>query len=229
MNIEGGDTGSAMNGKAARPGEAAGRKPETGGRKPSGKRSSAEKLMKAVIDLVSERGYHAVSTKEIAAEAGVNEVTLFRHFGSKQQLLEQAFHRYHYAEEMTKLFQEHIAGDLQTDLPMLARKYHELMNRNRKIFLIAQKEMQVMKQFQEKANKHPRVLKELLTEYFDRMQAEGKMIRTNSELQALTFMWMNHGAFMSLLHGGHEPILDSSRLDDYIRESVATFIRGVSP
>ena len=51
------------------------------------KLSSRERIVKAAVQLFSSRGITATTTKEIAEQAGVNEVTLFRQFGSKQGLL----------------------------------------------------------------------------------------------------------------------------------------------
>ncbi|WP_344222639.1 helix-turn-helix domain-containing protein [Kribbella sancticallisti] len=45
------------------------------------------RLLTAALRLFGERGYDAVGTAEIAAEAGVTEMTLFRHFPSKASLL----------------------------------------------------------------------------------------------------------------------------------------------
>lgn len=190
--------------------------------------SSSDKLLTAVIELVADKGYNGVSTKEIANTAGVNEVTLFRLFGSKQNLLETAFHRYHYSEEMTKLFQEKLVGDLHADLLLISRTYHEAMNRNRKIIQIALKEGSVFSEFREKANKHPQKLKELLANYFQSMYEKGKLIETNWELQALSFMWMNYGAFISNLHseGSNFP---SAPMNAFIEESVRTFARALTP
>lgn len=78
--------------------------------------STSEKLLLAAIELMSEKGYDGTTTKEIARSAGVNELTLFRHFGTKQKLIEAAFNRYHYAEEMTQLFNEGLKGELHSDL-----------------------------------------------------------------------------------------------------------------
>lgn len=61
--------------------------------------SNSDKLLLAAIDLIASKGYKGVTTQEIAAAAGFSEKTLFRHFGSKQNLLEAAFDRFHYAEE----------------------------------------------------------------------------------------------------------------------------------
>lgn len=45
-----------------------------------------QKIFDAAVKLFSENGFHATTTRVIAQFAGVNEVTLFRHFKSKQQL-----------------------------------------------------------------------------------------------------------------------------------------------
>lgn len=184
--------------------------------------------MLAVIDLVAEYGYNGVSTKEIAASAGVNEVTLFRHFGSKLNLLEKAFHHYHYGEEMQKLFDEKLVGSLHEDLLAISRRYHELMNRNRRLIQIAMKEKQVIKEFQVSTHLHPQKLRDLLIQYFSEMRAKGKLAECNTEAQALAFMWMNHGAFVSELN---EDRLSFSivTMDEFIEESVRTFARALTP
>jgi AcrR family transcriptional regulator len=48
---------------------------------------SAAKVLDAASRLFGERGYQATTTRAIAEAAGVNEVTLFRAFGSKQGVL----------------------------------------------------------------------------------------------------------------------------------------------
>ena len=47
---------------------------------------TSEKIMKVSLKLFSEQGYYPTTTKQIAEEAGVNELTIFRHFGSKSNL-----------------------------------------------------------------------------------------------------------------------------------------------
>ncbi|MDO4258588.1 MAG: helix-turn-helix domain-containing protein [Actinomycetaceae bacterium] len=46
-----------------------------------------ETLRRAAFELFSERGYEATATAEIAKHAGVSEMTLFRHFPTKEALL----------------------------------------------------------------------------------------------------------------------------------------------
>lgn len=47
---------------------------------------TAQKIMEASIIVFTERGYLGATTKEIAATAGVSEMTLFRKFQTKQNL-----------------------------------------------------------------------------------------------------------------------------------------------
>ena len=44
-------------------------------------------LLEAAAELIAERGYVGTTTSAIAEQAGVNEVTLFRRFGSKAGIL----------------------------------------------------------------------------------------------------------------------------------------------
>src|SRR4029077_3420026 len=46
-----------------------------------------ERLLDAAASIFSNKGIQGATTRQIALEAGVNEVTLFRHFKSKEQLL----------------------------------------------------------------------------------------------------------------------------------------------
>jgi AcrR family transcriptional regulator len=54
-----------------------------------------DQLLEAALQVYAESGYHGATTRRIAATAGVNEITLFRHFGSKDALLREALARCH--------------------------------------------------------------------------------------------------------------------------------------
>lgn len=49
-----------------------------------------ERLLRAAAGVYAETGYRGATTRRIASAAGVNEITLFRHFGSKQALIHEA-------------------------------------------------------------------------------------------------------------------------------------------
>ncbi|WP_078435401.1 TetR/AcrR family transcriptional regulator [Metabacillus halosaccharovorans] len=188
---------------------------------------SADKLMLAAINLIAVKGYNGVTTQEIARTAGLSEKTLFRHFGSKRNLLEMAFDRFHYAEEMTKLFQDQLVWDLQTDLLLISQTYHEIMNRNRKLIMISIKEENNLPGFQERAKKSPQKLLRFLTNYFKSMYEKEKLIKIDPETQALSFMMMNFGAFMNNLESDMN--FQNVSMEKFITESVQLFTRALTP
>jgi AcrR family transcriptional regulator len=49
-----------------------------------------DRLLHAAARVYAETGFRGATTRRIALEAGVNEVTLFRHFGSKSRLIHEA-------------------------------------------------------------------------------------------------------------------------------------------
>lgn len=51
---------------------------------------SREKLIEAAARVYAEAGFRGATTRRIADEAGVNEITIFRLFGSKAALIEEA-------------------------------------------------------------------------------------------------------------------------------------------
>lgn len=53
-----------------------------------------ERILETALGLFSTKGYLGATTREIARQAGIAEVTLFRHFPSKEKLLEEAITRY---------------------------------------------------------------------------------------------------------------------------------------
>lgn len=48
-----------------------------------------ERILEATLELISEKGYIGATTREIASQAGVSELTLFRKFGNKEHLFEE--------------------------------------------------------------------------------------------------------------------------------------------
>jgi AcrR family transcriptional regulator len=61
---------------------------------------TTDKILRAFLSLAAERGMSAITTREIAAAAGVNEVTVFRHFGGKATLAREAVRRFSPAAQL---------------------------------------------------------------------------------------------------------------------------------
>ncbi|MBQ2353229.1 MAG: TetR/AcrR family transcriptional regulator, partial [Methanobrevibacter sp.] len=68
--------------------------------------STDKKIIKATFDTLQKEGVTKTTTKKIAAEAGVNEVTIFRKFQNKKNLVEITKECYlqRYLDKMEEIF-----------------------------------------------------------------------------------------------------------------------------
>jgi AcrR family transcriptional regulator len=70
---------------------------------PETRERARERILAAASRVYAKHGSLGATTRHIAAEAGVNEVTLFRIFGSKEALLDEAIHQCSATEPGTPL------------------------------------------------------------------------------------------------------------------------------
>ena len=67
-------------------------KPKTGRpAKVPGEKATKEKIFDAAIDLFAERGYDHVSVRDIARAVGLTEGAVYKHYSSKDEILESIF------------------------------------------------------------------------------------------------------------------------------------------
>ncbi len=82
-----------------------------------------EQIYRAVIQVVAERGYSGTTTKQMADAANVSEVTLFRKYGSKQQLVKQAISSIINLSDLASA--AHFTGDINVDLTRIVQAYQD--------------------------------------------------------------------------------------------------------
>ena len=87
-----------------------------------------EQIYRAVIQVVSERGYVGATTKQMADAADVSEVTLFRKYGSKQQLVKQAVSFIVTQTNFASSVQ--YTGNVHTDLLRVVQAYQDTAVKN---------------------------------------------------------------------------------------------------
>jgi AcrR family transcriptional regulator len=120
-----------------------------------------QRLIDAAIAVFGECGFRGATTRRIAEAAGVNEVTLFRLFGSKSALLEEAV-RQSQATTARKAdgFLPPEPSDPPVELEAWAREQWRHMRERRS----------VIRKMMSEAEEHPEI-SSCLTEGWDRMRA----------------------------------------------------------
>ncbi len=151
-------------------------------------KTTRQKLCEAAIELFSSEGYDSVTTKKIAETAGVSEMTLFRHFGTKYNLFEEAYEAYLYQPSFDSLFKSGLKGDVEKDLLRIGHVYLDVLVMNKSLIL-----MQIKSQCLEKDNrppltKAPKYFKNEMIKYLKGLMEEKKIVETDPELVAVAFI-----------------------------------------
>ncbi|HMF29293.1 MAG TPA: TetR/AcrR family transcriptional regulator [Candidatus Cybelea sp.] len=79
-----------------------------------------ERILTAARDVIGRKGKRGATTREIADVAGVNEATLFRHFGTKEALLVACAQHFCGYLQLADVAGQ-LTGDLNEDLLTLGR------------------------------------------------------------------------------------------------------------
>jgi AcrR family transcriptional regulator len=80
------------------------------------------KIFSTALDILVSHGYEGATTRKIAEIAGVNEVTLFRKYGSKAGLFEKVIEHQLVDTPLNKLV---YTGELEADLLAIVEAYIE--------------------------------------------------------------------------------------------------------
>lgn len=135
--------------------------------------NTKERILSAALELFSARGYAAVGTKAIAEFAGVNEVTLFRSFGSKEKLWLEVFNRFVVRPEPENLLKG-ITGIARTDLAKAALAVAILLKSNIKLVRMSILDLgQFPEVDEELQSQAPRIVA-VLTAHFASVQSQLK-------------------------------------------------------
>jgi AcrR family transcriptional regulator len=95
------------------------RKPIETGRSTSPE-ETRERILTAAREVIGRKGKRGATTREIAEVAGVNEATLFRHFGTKEALLVACAQHFCGYLQLADVAAQ-LTGDLSEDLLTLGR------------------------------------------------------------------------------------------------------------
>ncbi|HEY0797666.1 MAG TPA: helix-turn-helix domain-containing protein, partial [Candidatus Baltobacteraceae bacterium] len=80
-----------------------------------------QRILVATREIFAQKGSRGTTTREVAERAGVNEATLFRHFGTKQQLLQDMLDNFCASTEEQLSFVDRLSGPIEEQLRELCR------------------------------------------------------------------------------------------------------------
>jgi AcrR family transcriptional regulator len=130
-----------------------------------------EQLLAAAVRVVTEQGWRGATTRRIAEAAGVNEVTLFRHFGSKDSLIREAM-CWSAARAPIALLPDE-PGDARRELMAWARQHYEHLIDIRGHIRRTIGEFELRPNVEDWPRRVPRHLAAMLEHYLERLRERG--------------------------------------------------------
>lgn len=182
-----------------------------------------EKIIKASIELFSEQGIKATTTRGIAAKAGVNESTIFRSFGSKEALFKEILSMNSDMPTILRIFQNSTAeDDLRNLLISAAELFQKMYREIPHIMKIVLRCAMDREELETVENLMGPGAFQYLAETLKRQQAAGK-ITLKASAEKTSFY------FLSLIHGSFQRALIFKEMDQEIdvHELVDTYLTGV--
>jgi len=189
-------------------------------------KTTRQKILDAALKLFSQRGSLGAATRHIAREAGVAEVTLFRHFGSKETLFEEVIRGYSLLPAMKGILPRLEGAGYEEALLAIARRFLATLDERRDLIRIMLAERL----------SYPAPVKDIsrgtlgevfgiLAGYFRRLQRRGVLRAFDPDDAARAFL----GALFAYVHGPGFFFEDAGarkRQERFVVEYVTLFIRG---
>ena len=133
-----------------------------------------EQLLEAALKVFAEHGTRGATTRRIAQAAGVNEVTLFRHFGSKEGLLRAALSTGPRAVAFVDTHLPETPVDPEAELTDFCRHHHQALFESRSIIRKCMGEFEENPETTRTACQLPVRISEALRVYLERLRAAGQ-------------------------------------------------------
>ncbi|OQZ03802.1 MAG: TetR family transcriptional regulator [Candidatus Brocadia sp. UTAMX1] len=185
-----------------------------------------DKILETGLRLFSKKGYLGATTKEIAKAAGIAEVTLFRHFPSKEKLFEEVINTHSFLPALKGLLPEIAGLSYEEGLELIAKRFLDSLTERKDLVRIMHSEMH---RYTEKIHRiYHSFIDEMfktLASYFAEMQKKRILRVFDTELGARVFL----GMFFSYFDAENFLLLKKYRRTDtdiIVREFVTIFIKG---
>ncbi len=190
----------------------------------AGVEETRARILAATREVFERNGTRGTTTREVAERAGVNEATLFRHFGSKAALIGAMREDSCGIEAIRNLLTGLDGTDIVADFKALTYHGVRIMARQRALMCIVLAEDAIEQgppDFDAPEWRGPRRVLELLTEYFAARITEHRMAGDPS-LMARVFMGMIFQLVIARKLWGNDPMDDRA-----IDAIVDVFFNGV--
>jgi AcrR family transcriptional regulator len=190
------------------------------------KNTTRQKLLDATLKLISEKGYLGATTREIARQAGVTELTLFRHFVTKERLVEALLSSHTFLPRLKELLPELENLSYEDALTLIATQFLMTLKERKSMVKIMHSEITIYpNKIRQMYTSFIDELRATLSIYFVSMQKTGQLRNVSPETAARVFLGMLFSYFRAeeiIRDGG----MTKKKMDRHVKELVEIFMFG---
>ena len=186
-----------------------------------------QKIVDATIFLLDKEGTNGTTTKKIAKKAEVSEVTVFRKFKSKDNLLKIAkiYYSDYFLEKISDIFTNYEDTDLESLLKNTWWKLVNFLDNNLDIIKIALDELMSSPEEEKIFSKFSDEVLKNLTNIFQEQIDKGKIRKINPSAAALTvFSVIVEG----IIFWKFESKVSNDDINKYLDDFLDIFINGIT-
>ena len=132
-----------------------------------------ERIIQGAAQIFAQKGYEGATTRAIAQAAGVNEVTLFRHFGSKRNIFMAVIERFSALPGLQTTVENQLTGDYRQDLTRLGTHFLQTMLKRRKAILMSLCTAERLPEIRDVVAQPPTQQQQMLSGYLRQQIARG--------------------------------------------------------
>ena len=184
-----------------------------------------DRILDAAVALFCERGYKGTTTRAIAERARVNEVTVFRHFGTKQGLFMAVVQRETDVTEALESFELRPTGDMVADLTGVGRAMYSNMTSRTALFKLIMTEVTRDPSKWAAVSHAPFGVLSKLEGYFEEARRLGMARDVEPHLAAVAFFSFFFRALVATSFLGRDVFIDAD--DGAVEGFVRIFVNGI--
>lgn len=188
--------------------------------------NTEDRILNATIKILDKEGWEGATTKRIASEAGVNEVTLFRKFKTKQLLLEAAKNRCakNFLEELELLLQIDEEIDIMTNMENIWINSSKMIDKRTNLIRISMEEVRGVPFEDRVLPKISKIVLDNLSNYFKNQIDKGVMRNIDPDVAALNiFSIIFQMNIMWKIYGQSPPVEDERCMENFLD----IFMKGI--
>ena len=186
---------------------------------------TSQRILQAAAKVFAEDGYARATTRALAAAAGVNEVTLFRHFGNKENLFAAVIEQFA-GPAVTTALEAQLTGEPARDLRAVGIHLLDLLLDRGEALRLMLCEAAHFPEVQQVMVQNPRQIRRMLAAYIARQAEEGRFRSLHPEVAAQAFsgMLFAYAIARGLLEDSIQPDVTNEELVD---QFVEIFMNGM--